>query len=89
MATSTDGLLQVETRSAKANPFGLYTCQLNASGEMFQKSFVIKERGNDLMITVDIIIQDVYGITFDTAALRMTVNTENQGLCTNPLIVSN
>lgn len=45
VATSTGELLKVETMNVKATPFGLYTCQLNTSAGMFQKSIVIKERG--------------------------------------------
>ena len=45
VATSTSGLLQIDTESISGRPFGLYTCQLNASGVLFQKSHVIKEQG--------------------------------------------
>ena len=44
VVTSTSGLLQVDSKSVKANPFGLYICQLNASGVTFQKSSVIREQ---------------------------------------------
>ena len=84
VATSTDGLLQVETKSVKTNPFGLYTCQLNASGEMFHKSIVLKDRGiiNDVMIT-----KSTYRY-IHAASLRITLTAESPGLCTNPLTVS-
>ena len=46
VATSTSGLLQMDSKSVvKRNPFGLYICQLNASGVTFQKSSVLKEQG--------------------------------------------
>ena len=45
VATSSNGLLEINTRSVNTNPFGLYTCQLNASGEIFQKVIQLKEQG--------------------------------------------
>ena len=45
VATTSSGLLRIKTKSANANPFGLYICQLNASGVIFQKSVFIKEQG--------------------------------------------
>ena len=45
LSSSTNGSLQIETRSVDANMFGLYTCQLNASGVIFQKSYVLMEQG--------------------------------------------
>ena len=47
VATSTSGQLQIDTKSVNTNPFGLYICQLNASGAMFQRSNTVKERGID------------------------------------------
>ena len=55
VATSSSGMLQINTKSVNTNPFGLYTCQLNASGETFQKFFQLKERGIQLMILRHII----------------------------------
>ena len=51
VATSTSGLLQIDSKSVKANPFGLYICQLNASGVTLQKSSVLKERGRVCIIS--------------------------------------
>ena len=45
VATSTSGLVQVDSKTVDANPFGLYICQMNASGVMFQTSVVLKEQG--------------------------------------------
>ena len=45
VADTTSGQLQIEIKSIHANPFGLYICQLNASGEMFRKSIPFKEQG--------------------------------------------
>ena len=45
LSSSTNGSLQIETRSVDTNMFGLYTCQLNASGIIFQKSYILKEQG--------------------------------------------
>ena len=46
VAASSDGMLQINIKSVSANPFGLYTCQLNASGELLHKSIQLKERGS-------------------------------------------
>ena len=48
VAISSSGLLQISTKSVNANPFGVYTCQLNASGEIFHKFIELKEKGTDL-----------------------------------------
>ena len=45
VATSTSGQLQIDTKSVNANPFGLYICQLNASGVTFNKTIAIIEQG--------------------------------------------
>ena len=46
VATSSfSGLLEINTKSVSANPFGLYICQLNASGEVFEESTFLKEQG--------------------------------------------
>ena len=45
VASTTSGQLQIEIKSVNANPFGLYICQLNASGQMFQKSITLNEQG--------------------------------------------
>ena len=47
MATSTAGQLQIDTKTVSTNQFGLYICQLNASGAIFQRSKTLKERGID------------------------------------------
>ena len=49
VATSISGQLHIDTKSVNTNPFGLYICQLNASGAMFQRSNTIKEQGIDKM----------------------------------------
>ena len=53
VATSSSGLLQISTKSVNANPFGVYTCQLNASREIFQKCIELKEQGTGLSNTCD------------------------------------
>ena len=45
VATSSSELLEIDTKSVSANPFGLYICQLNASGEVFEESTFLKEQG--------------------------------------------
>ena len=45
VATSLSGMLEINSRSVNANPFGLYNCQLNASGEIFEESTFLKEQG--------------------------------------------
>ena len=45
VATTTDGLLQLNTMTVNGNPFGLHICQLNTSGVTFQKQVFIKEQG--------------------------------------------
>ena len=45
VATSSSGMLQTNTKSVNANPFGLYDCHLNASGAIFKKSFFLEEQG--------------------------------------------
>ena len=42
--------LQVDTNGVIANPFGLYVCQLNASGAIFQKSYFLEEKGSDIFV---------------------------------------
>ena len=51
MTTSTSGQLQIDTKTVNANPFGLYICQLNASGVTFNKTIFIKEQGNHIVYT--------------------------------------
>ena len=46
VATSTSGQLQIDTKSVNANPFGLYICQLNASGLAFNETIILKDQGN-------------------------------------------
>ena len=45
VATSSSGQLETNSRNVNANPFGVYTCQLNASGEIFEESTFLKEQG--------------------------------------------
>ena len=45
VATSSSGQLETNSRNVNANPFGVYTCQLNASGELFEESTFLKEQG--------------------------------------------
>ncbi len=45
VATSSHGMLWINTKSVNANPFGLYICQLNASGEIFEESTFLNEQG--------------------------------------------
>ena len=45
VATSTSGLLEIDTKTVSANPFGVYICQLNASNIVYNKSIGIKETG--------------------------------------------
>ena len=45
LSSTTNGSLQVDTGSVDTNTYGLYTSQLNASGVVFQKSYVLKEQG--------------------------------------------
>ena len=52
VSSSSNGSLQIDTKSVDTNPFGLYTCQLNASGEMFQKSYLLKEQGTILLLAI-------------------------------------
>ena len=49
VAASLNGMLQMNTKSINANPFGLYICQLNASGEIFEESIFLKEQGSCLL----------------------------------------
>ena len=45
VATSSSGMLQTNTKSVNTNPFGLYSCHLNASGAIFKKSYFLEEQG--------------------------------------------
>ena len=45
VATSSSGLIETNTKSINANPFGLYDCRLNASGAIFKKSSLLEEQG--------------------------------------------
>ena len=45
LSSTTNGSLQVDTSgNVDTNTYGLYTCQLNASGVVFQKSYILKEQ---------------------------------------------
>jgi hypothetical protein len=44
-SSTNPGSIQIDTKSVDINQFGLYTCQLNASGVTFQKSYILKEQG--------------------------------------------
>ena len=54
VATTTSGLLQLNTKTIYRNPFGLHICQLNASGVTFQKSVFLKEQGT-LTVKINIV----------------------------------
>jgi hypothetical protein len=46
LSSSTNpGSIQIDTRNVDINRFGVYTCQLNASGVIFQKIHFLKEQG--------------------------------------------
>ena len=45
VATSLNGIMQINTKSVSAIPFGLYVCQLNASGVIFEETSFLKEQG--------------------------------------------
>ena len=45
MATSSHGMLEINTKTVNANPFGVYTCQQNVSGKIFEKTAFLKEQG--------------------------------------------
>ena len=49
VANSLNGMLQINTKSVHANPFVSYICQLNASGEIFEESTLVKEQGSCLL----------------------------------------
>ena len=53
VAISSSGMLQINMKSVNVNPFGLYTCQLNASGQLFRKFVALKEQGTDKLCTCD------------------------------------
>ena len=46
VSSTINGSLQIDTRSVDANQFGQYSCQLNASGVIFTKSYTLKEQGS-------------------------------------------
>ena len=50
ISSSINGSLQIDTRntSVDAHQFGQYTCQLNASGVIYTKSYTLKEHGRFL-----------------------------------------
>ena len=50
VSTSDNGSLQIDTKSVDSSPFGLYTCQLNASSVTFQKSYLLKEHGTIILL---------------------------------------
>ena len=81
MATSTSGALQINIKSVNANPFGLYICQLNASGVIFQKSSIIKEQGNDIRVNHnDCGLSIAY---FVAAFLMMIIDIEDFNECSS------
>ena len=45
VATSSGGMLEINTKTVNANPFGVYTCRLNASGKIFEETTFLKEQG--------------------------------------------
>lgn len=75
MATSSSELLEMNTKSVNTNPFGVYICQLNASGEMFQKFIELKEQGKDLLNACDHHIGHV--LNKFLVSLRLTMSGEN------------
>ena len=86
MATSTSGLVQIDSKTIiDANPFGLYICQLNASDVTFQRSVLLKEQG--------ITINDIKNIrlrefSLIAANLRMTIDARNPNICSGPVVSS-
>ena len=46
VVNSTSGQLRIDTKSVNANPFGLYICQLNASGLIFNETIILKNQGS-------------------------------------------
>ena len=42
---SLNGTIQINSKIVIVNPFGLYICQLNASGEIFEEALLLKEQG--------------------------------------------
>ena len=84
VATSTSGQLQIDTKSVNANPFGLYICQLNASGVTFNKTVFVKEQSNHSVATHDHIILIYHFkscIQITTANIRITIDAGNTNLC--------
>ena len=45
VATSSRGMLEINSKNVNTNPFGVYTCQLNVSGEIFEETAFLKEQG--------------------------------------------
>ena len=83
LSSSTNSSLQIYTRSVNTSQFGLYTCQLNASGVKFQKSYVLKEQGTmiiDAFLTIAITMLNSLLIA---ANLRMTLDNKNSSICSN------
>ena len=55
-ATSLNGIVQINTKSVSAIPFGLYVCQLNASGMIFDETSFLKEQGLHSNVVINIIM---------------------------------
>ena len=76
MATSSSGMLQINTKSVNANPFGLYSCQLNTSGELLNKFFHLKEQGMCIQLSLEHVAMCYCSIVYTIlVSLRMTMNT--------------
>ena len=54
VATSLNGIVQINTKSVSAIPFGLYVCQLNASGMIFDETSFLKEQGLHSNVVINI-----------------------------------
>ena len=83
LSSSINGSLQIDTRSVDTNQFGLYTCQLNASGVTFQKLYILKEQGTLIIDAFLIITVMMLNSLIIAANLRMTLDIKNSSICSN------
>ena len=83
LSSSINGSLQIDTRSVDTNQFGLYTCQLNASGVTFQKLYILKEQGTLIIDAFLIITVMMLNFLIIAANLRMTLDIKNSSICSN------
>ena len=77
LSSSINGSLQIDTRGVDTNVFGLYTCQLNVSGVILQKSYVLKEQGTYvffLLLRVHVSM---------AASLEVTLSIKCSNICSN------